>query len=236
MKKLIIFSVLIFYTQLLSAQFGINAGYRSNGGNNWEKYLEDQDFIKSGYKVGIDYWFRLKNKRVEFTPELAYSSFKSENTLPNALPDQNEVTAKSNIYSLYLNTNIYFLDLENDCNCPTWSKSNDFVKKGLFLQVTPGLNYLDNLVEDPAGLNENATDFVFSLGGGLGVDIGVSNMITVTPMLSYHYYFNANWDGLAEQLGENFENNTANETTDLQQFFAGIRVGIRLDQRNYGFR
>jgi hypothetical protein len=74
MKKLFVVVFVCFFSKVVLAQFGINAGYRSNGGNNWDNYLEGQDFIKSGYKVGIDYWFRLKNKRIEFTPELAIAT------------------------------------------------------------------------------------------------------------------------------------------------------------------
>ena len=232
MKKLITFAIFIFCTNYISAQFGINAGYRTNGANNWEKYYANQDFLKSGFKVGIDYWFRLKATRIEFTPELAYTNFKSE----VIQPWDDIINVKSQIYSLYLNTNIYFLDLENDCNCPTWSKSNDFFKKGIFFQITPGLNYFQNFVENPLLETEKVNDFVFSIGAGLGLDIGISNMVTVTPLVNYHYYFGATWDGLADQLGVDVENQEASETTNLQQIFLGLRLGVRLDQQNYGFR
>ncbi len=232
MKQLFAIVIFALCSNYLNAQFGINAGYRSNGGNNWEKYYAGQDFIKTGYKVGVDYWFRLKNKRIEFTPELAYSNFKSEIIQPT----DELIKVKSQIYSIYLNTNIYFLDLENDCNCPTWSKSNDLFKKGLFFQFTPGLNYFENSIEDSVKATEKSNDFVFSIGAGLGFDIGISNMITVTPIVSYTYYFNATWDGLSDQLGATPPNEEASGSTDLKQFFAGIRIGIRLDQQNYGFR
>ncbi len=235
MKKLITIATFIFCANIMFAQFGVNAGYRTNGENNWEKFFEGQDFVKSGYKVGIDYWFRLKNKRIEFTPELAFSQFKSDNIIPNTLPPSSTISAKSQIYSLYLNTNVFFLDLENDCNCPTWSKSNDFIKKGLFLQISPGLNYFQNDIKNYQG-SEKVSDFVFSLGAGLGLDIGVSNMLTITPEVSYHYYFNAIWDGLAELDRSNIDDITGKESTDLKQFYAGLRIGIRLDQQNYGFR
>ncbi len=229
MKKLSSVIIFALITNFVFAQFGLNAGYRVNGENNWENYYPKQDFLKSGYTVGIDYWFRLKNKRIEFTPELAYSSFKSE----NVQPQDDAITVKSQIFSLNLNTNIYFLDLENDCNCPTWSKGNDFAKKGLFLQITPGLNYFQNSVENPLLDTEKVNDFVFSVGAGLGFDIGVSNMITITPIVSYNHFFNVQWEGLAEQLGIIVENQAASGTTDLKQFYAGIRLGIRLDQENY---
>jgi hypothetical protein len=106
----------------------------------------------------------------------------------------------------------------------------------LFFQFTPGLNYFDNIIENNAESYSSVNDIVFSLGAGLGFDIGVSNLVTITPLVNYHYYFGATWDGLAQQLGEEQNHPESFETTNLQQFFAGIRVGIRLDQRNYGFR
>ena len=232
MKKLVLFVLCIFCANLLSAQFGINAGYRSNGANNWEKYFPGQDFLKNGMTLGIDYWFRLKNKRIEFTPELAYSHFNGQNELPL----EDIIDLKSQFYSLNFNTNIYFLDLQNDCNCPTWSKNDDYLKKGLFLQISPGANYFQNSIENSPIANETSSNFVFSLGAGLGFDLGISNLVTVTPKVAYHYFFNATWEGLSKQLGDNVENELANESTDLNQIYVGIRIGIRLDQQNYGFR
>ena len=233
MKKLSSVIIFALFANFASAQFGLNAGYRVNEANKWKNYFEEQDFLKSGFTVGIDYWFRLKNKRIEFTPELAFSSFKSDNVYLNVLPYLDVVSLKSQIYSLYFNTNIYFLDLENDCNCPTWGKSSDFLKKGLFLQVTPGLNYFQNSVENNVAGIEKANDIAFSIGAGLGFDIGISNMLTLSPIVSYHYYFNVTWEGLSKPLGGGNENDEANETTDIKQFYAGIRIGIRLDQKNY---
>ncbi len=236
MKKIITFVLFVFCANCLTAQFGINAGFRSNGENKWEKYFPNQDFLKSGYKVGIDYWFRLKNKRVEFTPELAFSQFTSENIYSEILPPLDVVSVKSQIYSLYLNTNIYFLDLANDCNCPTWSKQSDFFKKGIFIQLSPGFNYFQYSLKNYQGHIEKANDFVFSLGVGLGLDIGISNMITFTPMVAYHQYFNATWDGLSKSSITGIEIKDASESTNLGQFHVGLRIGVRLDQQNYGFR
>ena len=70
MRQITVFICLLLFTFNLSAQFGVNAGYRTNSADGWENYFRGQDFLNSGFKVGVDYWFRLKNRRVEFTPEV----------------------------------------------------------------------------------------------------------------------------------------------------------------------
>lgn len=231
MKRLIIFTFFIFATNAVSAQFGLHAGVRLNADNNWKQYFPNSEFLENGYSVGIDYWFRLKNRRVEFTPELAFTNFQQE--IITSLDDA--VMAKSRVYSLLLNTNIYFLDLDNDCNCPTWSKSNDLIKSGLFLQLTPGVNYFQNSLEYSSE-SSSVSNYVFSLGAGLGLDIGLSNLVTITPKVGFHYLFNASWNDLSLLSETPVPIDKAGETTDLKQFYAGLRIGIRLDKRNYAFR
>ncbi|MCB9291906.1 MAG: hypothetical protein H6559_02055 [Lewinellaceae bacterium] len=50
--------------------------------------------------------------------------------------------------SLFLNANIYFLDLEGDCDCPTFSKSGGFLQKGLFLPHTLRTSWIQSKVEN----------------------------------------------------------------------------------------
>lgn len=227
MKKWLSATLFLLAANLLLAQFGVNAGFKTNGKNDWEKYTADGEFLKRGYKIGVDYWFRLKEYRIEFLPELSFSRFSSDHLTSSG---GEQITANSTIYSFNFNTNLYFLDLEGDCNCPTFGKDADLISKGFFLQASPGIHYFSNNF-DPT--NE-ANDLVFSIGVGTGLDIGVSNLLTITPMASYHYFFKADWEGLStitdtEPVG-------ANETSNLQQLFIGLRLGIRLDQQNYGYR
>ena len=52
-------------------QFGMRLKYNSNDYVNFEnainkEFKSDVKLFNSGYEAGVDYWFRLKKKRVEF--------------------------------------------------------------------------------------------------------------------------------------------------------------------------
>ena len=142
MKKqtvLFLFGILALSADL-SAQFGFNAGYRWNDSDNWVEQSasgnQSLDLLPNGYSIGVDYWFRLKNARVEFLPELNYSSF------AQTFADDREINAR--FLSFFFNTNFYLFDFRSDCDCPTFSKQDHTLQKGFFIQVSPGLSYLSN--------------------------------------------------------------------------------------------
>ncbi|GAB5553546.1 MAG: hypothetical protein Sapg2KO_31370 [Saprospiraceae bacterium] len=211
----------------MQAQFGVNAGYQVNQIDGW---IIDLDGIESGIdgnglSFGIDYWFRLKNKRIEFQPELNYSSFKAS-TDP-AVFDYN-----IELFSFYFNTNIYLLDLLNDCNCPTFSKQNNFFKKGFFIRISPGLTapnfeFLNEQEREWGNLQPN-------LGLGVGIDIGITDIVTLTPIITGRFMPQTKW--LASFPGTPLDPNTGESINrvrqpdaDIWQYNAGLRIGIRLD-------
>lgn len=231
MKKLFVICTLCILSSTLFAQYGINVGLRKNGSTNWQNFMGQDNFLDTGYKIGIDYWFRLKKVRVEFTPELNFSQFKEEYTSP--LDDQ--FTFKNNIYGLHLNTNIYPLNFKDDCNCPTFKKDGQVIEKGFHFIISPGVNYFDlSINKDEYQTN----DIVFSAGLGIGLDVGLTDYMTITPLVMYHRYFDADWEDLDKAL--NFVDDlpdNASTNTDINQFFFGVRLSIRLDEMNkYGYR
>jgi len=146
-QLLIIFLFSFLMINQSSAQYGVNASYQTFSASNWEGLIQDSDLlgaapIKSGFAVGIDRWFRLKNARVEFFPEL---------------------------------------------NVP-------------------------------------------SLGLGLGVDIGLSDLLTITPMIRFRRYFGAEWENLVENLNleEPSQLSFDAQETGIETFSFGIRLGIRM--------
>lgn len=169
----------------------------------------------NGWEAGVDYWFRLKQKRVEFTLEGNYSRFSDMK-----LPDNGKLTLKE--YGLQLNTNIYPLDFGSDCNCPTWSKNGDFFKKGFFLQLIAGGAFMDKHLEAPNFLSDDSA-IVLRLGAGVGLDIGLSDFITITPLVRYYYLPNLTWEGIATEKN-------GSDTTNGGQVFAGLRLGLRFDE------
>ena len=226
-------SILLFHFST-HAQIGISGGIKKMTAPEWEAYFEGDDFLRDGFKIGLDYWFRLKEKRVEFTPELSYSQFSSNIDHFTEGFTQN---FKVRLIGLHLNTNIYPLDFGNDCNCPTFDKDGGILDKGLFLQISLGISTLNNEFENPL-MSISSNQLIPSLGLGVGLDIGINKFLTLTPLIQYHFYFNATWEDL-ELLaaeGQVFPAD-ANETSNLKQFFAGLRLSMRFDEINkYGYR
>jgi hypothetical protein len=220
MKKLLLLPVFILMLQCAFAQFGITGGYRFNDAPDWQVTALDGRTLPAlgdGYSIGLDYWFRLKNYRLEFLPEANFSTFEENSSAFNT---------NLNAFSFFANVNFYPLDFFGDCDCPTWSKQGDFFKKGFFVQVSPGVSYFRQEIQMGEIFNDNAT--AFSLGGGVGFDIGITDLVTFSPMAGVRYYFSSPWDGLADASAET-ELQTPHST--ITQFFAGARVGFRLDYR-----
>ncbi len=215
-----------------SAQVGITTTYRLNDAADWllqpiSGSASQTELLGNGVSLGVDYWFRLKNTRIEFLPEINYASFNQFQLNGSSIDRSNEM------YSFFFNTNIYLLDLVNDCNCPTFSKQNDLVKKGFFVQISPGFSYgVHDLSSEERVVELNSS--AFSVGLGLGLDVGVSNILTITPLAGFRYFFAANLegvDGTEQPLIENLQLN--DPTSSITQFYIGARLGLRFDKKNY---
>lgn len=222
--KNIILIVVIFVSCLNShAQFGISAGQQSFDAEDWffvlsDLYQEEVSTLNS-IRFGADYWFRLKNQRIEFLPEIGFSKH-----------DQQFENGSFEITSLnfQFNTNIYLLDFNNDCNCPTFSKQSNFLAKGFFIQLSPGFSSIitNQTFEEQNGnfgtIHENRTVSLsnFSLGIGAGLDIGIHDMLTFSPIVGFRYFPN-----VVSQI--DFDN-IETTSTSISQLFLGARLGFRL--------
>lgn len=234
MKATTLLFTFLFIANLALAQFGITGRYHINNAPDWvpfgQKDVPDSEkYLGNGWSLGLDYWVRLKNYRVEFLPELNYSQFKKEGQTGYTNP----ADFSNRFYSFFLNTNIYPFDFAGDCNCPTFSKQGQFLKKGFFLQVSPGITYLQGKVtfEQPVVENEKtfeSTALAASIGAGAGLDIGISDFMTLTPMLSLRYFPNAKWESLSKYVGSDIYAPTSTESA-IWQWSAGVRLGFRLD-------
>jgi hypothetical protein len=244
MKKIVTLLLLLTLLSTASyAQYGISVGYKTINASSWENLFNKYNLsngnnlspLREGTAFGIDRWFRLKNYRVEFTPQLMYSRYARQWT------DLQQVDffMNANFYSLVFNTSFYALDLEGDCNCPTFSKDGNFFSKGFFFQISPELFYLNNRFK-AASLDERDHEIGFGVGIGAGLDIGLSDLITLTPFARYSYYPNVEWKDLNVLLSGSeppSPNSADNNKTDMLQFYFGIRVGFRFDEMNkYGYR
>jgi len=214
----------------LFGQFGINGSYRWNQAADWvEQGPDGQDrleLLADGYSVGIDYWFRLKNLRVEFLPELNYARFHQ------SFSDGRESTVQS--LSLFFNTNFYLFDLLNDCDCPTFSKQDDTFRKGFFVQVSPGFSYLmlagQTIDQEAQSLAFENNDLAFSIGAAIGLDVGLSDLLTITPLAGLRYYPGAEWANLDQFTGGIPNREIAATRSSILQYYAGLRIGLRLGE------
>jgi len=233
-KQFLIVSISLLFTIKSHAQIGVTGGYFQQQIPEWEEAVfgnrSNEDLLKTGYSFGVDYWLKpLENYRVELYPELLvnYSNTTPTNNLPSETFDLASV-------GFNLNTNIYVLNIESDCDCPTFSKQESFFEKGFFIQVSPGVHYFKGSYEYPgdnAVQTSNLKDVVPKLGIGLGLDIGVSDFITITPIVKYNRYFNVEWDGLLNVLNEPTSSIVlGSNKSNINQFYAGIHIGVRWNE------
>lgn len=209
----------------VSAQFGLRFKYNNAAYNDWDQsiqksYFTDKKMLASGLEIGADYWFKLKKRRIEFMPELAYSASKT------TYNQYDLVSIAMTSFHFNFNTHIYALDMEGDCNCPTFSKQGTTINKGLFFHFTPGISYNNLLTRNLQVRSYEAKSVSFKAGIGIGLDLGVSDLITLTPILSYYFSSSVPY--------ENIDYPTVNTNPKLLQ--ASMRVGFRPDYGRSGRR
>ena len=233
MKNLILILLLGLSFFDLNAQFGFTVSNRFNDATNWELIVEDGNgtpntpILGDGFSFGVDYWFRLKNLRIEFLPEINYGKYNNFDATTNGLNIDNE------FISLFFNTNIYLFDLVSDCNCPTFSKQDDFLQKGFFIQLSPGYSFIRNSISWEGSTNDISKG-AFSIGGGIGLDIGLSDLVTLTPLLGIRFYPSVTLDDFTTTSSQLDEQLTLlNEDSSIAQTYFGLRLGIRLDEQKF---
>jgi hypothetical protein len=192
----------IFLSEICLGQYGVRIKYNTTEFRTWDSPFNDEyntsgQMLTAGYEAGLDYWFRLKKKRIEFMPEVAYAYHRTTY-------DRGAVSMvdMSDIHFNF-HTHIYALDMGNDCNCPTFSKDGGTIDKGLFFHLTPGISYhnvstelRDQSLDGPS----SPTGMSFRMGLGAGVDFGISDLWTLTPVISYYFRSSLEWEGLEENV------------------------------------
>lgn len=215
--RYLILSLLVATVSSLSAQFGVQttANFNSIRGEiPGSEEFSPYEFA-TGYEVALHYWFRLPKRRIEFQPTVFYATADTE------------TASRFSEYGVQLKTNIYLFDLAEECDCPTFGKQGPKLQKGFFLQLAPGYSrYGFDLA-----LATDENDGGFNLGVALGLDIGVSNFLTLTPIAGMRYGFS----NIGPEL----------EVTDvtgqplgiyepkLSTFQVGLQATFRLDKRRY---
>ena len=213
---------LLFFVPFTSdGQIGISAGGTLNRAEGWV-ITDLNNNLKNNLPgnslfLSLTYEFSIQKYRIAIVPEVGGALFKNE------IADLGTFTNKT--YRFQLNTHIYFLDFRGDCDCPTFSKKGSPLKKGLFLNVAPGISYFANTVNP---LTSPTTDYFIkpNIGAGLGYDIGLTKNITLTTFTNAYFFSKLTWPGLINLLAvPSTGNKTADGETNLTQIQAGI--GLR---------
>ena len=215
--------ILFLFPIACFGQFGGNVRYIFGKSETLDLAHISQD----GIQASLEYGFRLKQKRVEFHPGLGYRF-----TL-----DKPNLEGTMHSFDLDFNTAIYPFDFAGDCDCPTWSKDGALIKKGFFIEVSPGIAYQtlqrNYILSDyiPAELEPtdiSSSNMLWKLGAGVGLDIGITEQLTLTPMFTITMLADAEWEGLVREA---YTQPTKIEMDDFSYLGAGIRLAYKPDPK-----
>jgi hypothetical protein len=221
--RLFVFTLILLSSLSAHAQFGVQVSTNFNQAQNIFPagsiaVEEDVDF-SIGTEVALNYWFRLPKQRIEFLPTIYYARSGFENS-----------DAHLAEYGAQMKVNVYPFDFLGDCDCPTFGKQGPQLQKGLFLQVSGGYALYDlnsGLGFDLAN-QENSQGATF--GGAIGIDFGLSNLVTLTPVAGVRF-------GTSPYTDSGFANVsgiiTDVERSNLTTFHAGLLVSFRFDHKRY---
>ena len=238
MKSTLLIIIGLFLSHMGTAQFGLAVRYQSNNAPGWEnEFIGSPEIESNGLEYALNYWFRLKNYRVEFLPEITYAN--SSNTFPFETSIVPVLTGYNRTsIGLGLNTQIYPLDFEGDCDCPTFSKDGTLISKGFHFIVNTGLirHNVETSIDDPStdpALSFDVESYTFRGGIGVGLDIGLTELITLSPHILVSRNFGVN--------AINFTDFTPADTissSSLNQLNIGLRLIFRPDYQkpNFGYR
>ena len=83
---------------------------------------------------------------------------------------------------------LYPMSFRDDCNCPTFKKTGNTMKKGFHLIGQLGLSInFRNINHDSVSISKTTLTPV--IGAGCGLDLGINKYLTITPFVLYTVLF-----------------------------------------------
>lgn len=210
MKQGLYIFIFCLFSQFATAQLGVSVFYKNIMPSTWnESNITD---FKSNHYVGadIDYWFRLKKRRWEFMPSVQFA--------------WGDVTNNNKGYQIgaLLKNQVYVFDFVDDCNCPTFSKQGNTIKKSFFVALQAGAFYNNLSVSPSEQVAVQPNGITGQFGLGVGYDLGITDFYTITPSIHYLYSTPLAWE------------NTSSIKSAMRGLHFGIRSGFRFDYKKKG--
>ncbi len=237
MRFCFVFLSMVFFAFSANGQFSVQYKYGITSSNAQDEHsllVDDNQVMQLAHEIGLAYWMKLKERRVEFHPSIVYS------TNQDAITTIDGPSKDYNWQSFYLEVpvHIYPLDFDGDCNCPTFSKDGNVFEKGVFVYAAPAVGYhlFDNTYEsgsfigtDAFTVETNNSAINFRGTVGVGIDIGLGDLLTITPSVGFAYATAVQLDlldGLDAQVTSVMEIESSNSYT---QFMPALRLTFRPD-------
>ncbi|MGB3798468.1 MAG: hypothetical protein WA952_01565 [Lewinella sp.] len=209
-----LFLCCLFLTTVVCGQVGVTGFYNFNDaravGDGVDPNAENDLMYGNGPEIALNYWFRLPKNRIEFQPTVYYTQ----------AGDTGWREA-----GFQFKTNIYVFDLGTDCDCPTFGKQGPQLEKGFYLQLSPGVSrhWADLPIENGSGRT------AFTLGAGVGIDFGISNLITLTPIAAIRHTV-TDFTGLTFT---DLDGEALDVRGKLTAFQLGLQATFRFDKKRY---
>ena len=218
-------AILMCLCSQINAQLGLRTKYNINTFPDWDSYIdvttegEITKIFPTTMEIGLDFRFKMKSLRIELLPDLSFG-LRTETIVGfNRGSDFTYLTFN-------LNTQIYVFDLKGNTTNPTASNNGNAFRENFFLSVTPGLLLSRRVTTRGQALvgPYTQTQTNFRIGIGAGYDIGVDNLLTITPSIVYNWAPRLNF-ALFPLRNPDFE---WDYKDDFHQFQFQFRFGFRI--------
>ena len=230
---------LVFFLNIgtfLFGQIGIDYAYLNQSYPEWTQLLIDNQVSNSSekpvfqnaHRIGIEYWLRIPNYRVEFFPQINITR-----QLSSYINNIQTITLESHVYGIDLKTQIYFLDFHGDCDCPTFSNNEPIIKKGTYFIFSPGAYIFSGQInQTTTGIQLVAKELnsSFRLGLGLGIDIGINDLFSISPYYKYEIHRPFSWDELGTIPLSQGGNDQSSTSTKMTGHVTGVKLNIRFNR------
>jgi hypothetical protein len=222
-RKLTIIACFLFPI-VNQAQIGIRVSFEQASYDDYSEVSQKSSLLKNQYSAGIEYWFRMKNVRVEFFPEIYFLRANDSN-----YEGLTNISYTVNGLGLLAKTHFYIMDFFGDCDCPTFSKQGNFFTKGFYVAIAPGMQMdMQSLHLEDENLVKQSNNLHFKVNLGAGLDIGIMDKWTISPFLFYNVTPMLAW----KEFGISHDplNASRDEDKSIQRAVqTGIRVHYRWD-------